>query len=295
MLEIDLHALPQRRPAALRCLDWSEQRPHVAGALGAAICTRALEARWVTRLPNSRAVRLTAEGRRAFAELGAPSVWSLTRLFQPFERLSSHRRSYRRGRAWPRDHSLPATKGVFSSASTRSSGAECPPRWGLGPHIGPCCGPCADGRGLGSFEPFGDERGVGVDADELRAAGAVVGELVRHAGRHDHDVARTGGEALVSGLEAEGSLDDDPGLVVGVTVQPRAVAGLAVVEDQRDRGAVLLTLRLPPGRAPALMTVIVLPSCLSDLTIATSRYVVWGCRGASGRYGRRGGWLLLRC
>jgi DNA-binding transcriptional ArsR family regulator len=74
MLEIDTDALPQRRPAALRCLDWSERRPHVAGAVGAAICTRALEARWVTRLPNSRAVRLTAEGRRAFAELGDTSV-----------------------------------------------------------------------------------------------------------------------------------------------------------------------------------------------------------------------------
>jgi DNA-binding transcriptional ArsR family regulator len=74
MLEIDLDALPRRRPAALRCLDWSERRPHVAGALGAAICSRALQAGWVTRLPNSRAVRLTAEGRRAFAELGATSV-----------------------------------------------------------------------------------------------------------------------------------------------------------------------------------------------------------------------------
>ena len=91
-----------------------------------------------------------------------------------------------------------------------------------------------------------------MDADELRAAGAVVGELVRHAGRHDHDVARTGGEAFVSGLEAEGPFDDDPGLVVGVAVQPRAVAGLAVVEDQRDRGAVLLTLEVAAGKGAGL-------------------------------------------
>jgi DNA-binding transcriptional ArsR family regulator len=71
ILEIDTDALPQRRPAALRCLDWSERRPHVGGAVGAAICTRALEARWLTRLPNSRAVRLTAAGRLAF-DLGRP-------------------------------------------------------------------------------------------------------------------------------------------------------------------------------------------------------------------------------
>jgi DNA-binding transcriptional ArsR family regulator len=63
--------LPMRRPSALRCLDWSERRPHVAGGLGAALLQRALEANWVVRLPASRAVRLTPAGRRAFASLTA--------------------------------------------------------------------------------------------------------------------------------------------------------------------------------------------------------------------------------
>jgi len=62
--------LPQRRQPAVRCLDWSERRPHVGGALGAAICSRALEQRWVERLPGSRAVRLTPAGGEAFASLG---------------------------------------------------------------------------------------------------------------------------------------------------------------------------------------------------------------------------------
>jgi DNA-binding transcriptional ArsR family regulator len=62
--------LSPRRPPALRCLDWSERRPHVAGALGAAICRRALDQGWVERLPTSRAVRVTAAGREAFASLG---------------------------------------------------------------------------------------------------------------------------------------------------------------------------------------------------------------------------------
>jgi|SRR5690349_5633586 len=62
--------LPPRRRPVLRCIDWSERRPHVAGALGAALCTRALEAGWVERLPTSRAVRLTPSGRRALAALG---------------------------------------------------------------------------------------------------------------------------------------------------------------------------------------------------------------------------------
>lgn len=68
---LGIETLPARRPFALRCIDWSERRPHVAGALGAAICTRALEARWVERLPTSRAVRVTSAGHRAFASLNA--------------------------------------------------------------------------------------------------------------------------------------------------------------------------------------------------------------------------------
>ena len=69
-LGLEPAALPGRRPATRRCLDWSERRPHLAGALGAALCERALDRRWVERLPGSRAVRLTPAGRRAFAPLG---------------------------------------------------------------------------------------------------------------------------------------------------------------------------------------------------------------------------------
>lgn len=66
---LDPGELPHRRPAVLRCLDWSERRPHLAGGLGAAICARALAEAWVERLPGSRAVRLTPAGRDAFASL----------------------------------------------------------------------------------------------------------------------------------------------------------------------------------------------------------------------------------
>jgi DNA-binding transcriptional ArsR family regulator len=59
----ELHA--GRRPFALRCLDWSERRPHVAGALGAALAGHALAAGWVERLPRSRAIRVTAAGSEA--------------------------------------------------------------------------------------------------------------------------------------------------------------------------------------------------------------------------------------
>lgn len=58
-----------RRPLALRCIDWSERRPHVAGALGAALATRALAAGWVERREGTRAVRVTVEGAAAFESL----------------------------------------------------------------------------------------------------------------------------------------------------------------------------------------------------------------------------------
>ena len=56
-----------RRPLTRRCVDWTERRPHLAGALGAALATRAVELGWVERVPADRWLRVTAEGRRALA------------------------------------------------------------------------------------------------------------------------------------------------------------------------------------------------------------------------------------
>jgi DNA-binding transcriptional ArsR family regulator len=69
-LGIDVHRVHvRRRPFALRCLDWSERRPHVAGALGAALAGRALEAGWVERRPASRALHVTDRGREALRSM----------------------------------------------------------------------------------------------------------------------------------------------------------------------------------------------------------------------------------
>jgi DNA-binding transcriptional ArsR family regulator len=60
-----------RRAFARRCLDWSERRHHLAGALGAALASRYFELGWVERTKASRAIRVTTKGRRALAdELG---------------------------------------------------------------------------------------------------------------------------------------------------------------------------------------------------------------------------------
>jgi DNA-binding transcriptional ArsR family regulator len=53
-----------RRRFAYACLDWSERRPHVGGALGAALLTLALRRKWVRRDAHGRGLNLTAAGRR---------------------------------------------------------------------------------------------------------------------------------------------------------------------------------------------------------------------------------------
>jgi DNA-binding transcriptional ArsR family regulator len=58
-----------RRPLVRGCLDWTERRPHLAGALGAALCATALERRWVRRVGSGRAVQVTPEGTEAFRGL----------------------------------------------------------------------------------------------------------------------------------------------------------------------------------------------------------------------------------
>ena len=50
------------------CLDWSERRPHLAGALGAALCAHSFEQGWIRRLEDSRAVTVTHAGWRAFGD-----------------------------------------------------------------------------------------------------------------------------------------------------------------------------------------------------------------------------------
>ncbi|MDA0170296.1 hypothetical protein OJ998_14455 [Solirubrobacter taibaiensis] len=62
---IDVHALPRRRAVVRACVDWTERRSHVAGALGAALLDVALERDWVRRRDDGRALNLTAAGRAA--------------------------------------------------------------------------------------------------------------------------------------------------------------------------------------------------------------------------------------
>jgi DNA-binding transcriptional ArsR family regulator len=64
-LGVDLGAIRMlRRRFACACLDWSERRPHVGGALGAALLRIALKRKWVVQDLDSRALGVTSFGRR---------------------------------------------------------------------------------------------------------------------------------------------------------------------------------------------------------------------------------------
>jgi DNA-binding transcriptional ArsR family regulator len=53
-----------RRRFAYACLDWSERKPHLGGALGAAVLALALKRRWLTEDLASRALTVTKSGAR---------------------------------------------------------------------------------------------------------------------------------------------------------------------------------------------------------------------------------------
>jgi DNA-binding transcriptional ArsR family regulator len=57
-----------RRRFAGACLDWTQRRPHLNGALGAAITARLLDLGWFERGHSRRALRLTGAGREGLAE-----------------------------------------------------------------------------------------------------------------------------------------------------------------------------------------------------------------------------------
>jgi DNA-binding transcriptional ArsR family regulator len=66
-LGVDVHrARASRRQFAKACLDWTEREYHVAGALGAELLLQFISLDWLERTNGSRALRVTARGRREF-------------------------------------------------------------------------------------------------------------------------------------------------------------------------------------------------------------------------------------
>jgi DNA-binding transcriptional ArsR family regulator len=64
-IELSTRRSPRRHYCRL-CLDWTERRPHIAGAVGAAITKRYFDLHWLERMNRGHAVIVTPLGRRGF-------------------------------------------------------------------------------------------------------------------------------------------------------------------------------------------------------------------------------------
>ena len=72
---LDVEAiLGARRATARACVDWSERRPHVGGALGAALLDELFRRRWLSRRPGGRALTVTRLGRGEFEAIFGASL-----------------------------------------------------------------------------------------------------------------------------------------------------------------------------------------------------------------------------
>jgi DNA-binding transcriptional ArsR family regulator len=77
-LGVDLaRARSKRRIFCRPCLDWTERRPHIGGAIGAALANRCFELKWIERVRDSRALLVTPIGRRGLMEAFA-CQWPIT-------------------------------------------------------------------------------------------------------------------------------------------------------------------------------------------------------------------------
>jgi DNA-binding transcriptional ArsR family regulator len=70
-----------KRPHCRPCLDWSERRMHLAGRLGALLCSHCLEQGWLLRKANTRALQLTPSGAVALRHWMGVGRWQA--LVQP--------------------------------------------------------------------------------------------------------------------------------------------------------------------------------------------------------------------
>lgn len=69
-LGIDIAAARNGRRAFCRpCIDWSERKPHLAGAVGAALARHLFDLDWIARVRDKRVVTITPKGRLQLARV----------------------------------------------------------------------------------------------------------------------------------------------------------------------------------------------------------------------------------
>jgi hypothetical protein len=74
-LGVDLaRARAGRRFFCRPCLDWTERRPHLGGAIGAALAARCFDLGWIERRRNSRGLDITPAGQKGLLEVFGLSI-----------------------------------------------------------------------------------------------------------------------------------------------------------------------------------------------------------------------------
>lgn len=69
VIGIDVQRLREKkRVFAKPCLDWSERRYHLAGALGAALLDSMLTLDWIRKVKNSRAIVISSKGQKELSQ-----------------------------------------------------------------------------------------------------------------------------------------------------------------------------------------------------------------------------------
>jgi DNA-binding transcriptional ArsR family regulator len=71
-------AAGKRRRFCRPCIDWSERRPHLGGAVGAALAQRCFALGWIERVKDSRAVAIAPSGRAGFLTVFGVEIHSST-------------------------------------------------------------------------------------------------------------------------------------------------------------------------------------------------------------------------
>jgi hypothetical protein len=67
---------PGKRPPCRPCLDWGERRMHLAGRLGALLCSHTLQMGWLLQKPGTRALELTPRGAVALRDWLGVERWN---------------------------------------------------------------------------------------------------------------------------------------------------------------------------------------------------------------------------
>ena len=85
-LGLDLKQMGEgRRPVVRACLDWTERRHHLAGALGAALLDLLMKNGTIERRQTIRAVRVTEHGNKFLGEVFGVQLRATPRNLEPFE------------------------------------------------------------------------------------------------------------------------------------------------------------------------------------------------------------------